>query len=1233
MNLPQGHYDVRVENPNGKVVVFPNAFTMMDPPRIDTVMPNPVCTEQHENLIVLNGEGFLRIANTLPTVMVGDFQAEVVETSGCTPLIGQTADLCTSLEIRLPVDSPGVGTHSVTVTNPSPAGCSSSIVPGLIVVNPPLVHGIVPIPVCLEQQERTLLVQGEDFLVLPDALPSVLLGTYAVNQVSVTLSSCSELDDMEGALTCSELEILLEEDSLPAGTYPVTVINPFPANCTSEPDGQPLLPVLEAPVITRVDPNPACLAQNDTVLTLTGTGFVLHDGQVPHVTIGNVSLSAVHLPQEHCVQVEGSSETLVCTELQGMLPAESLPSGTGSYPVILENPAPVGCQSTGMELEVAPPPEVLNITPSQICSGGGIFTVTGTSLHGMDAILIDPDGGIVESTSITVNEEGTSAQIAFASGLRTTTYNLHVTGVGGCSDMLLAAVTVNLGPVVYYMDPPATYSGIPIRGILYGSGFVTMPLSVSVAPSGGGEETLLTDIVWDPVRPNRIFATIPAGLEAGTYDVFIRGSDGCDSFLPEGLLVVSETTLALLEPAVSPPFGHSATPTPVHILAKQDTQLSAGEVNFLATPRVYVSNAELLTAEPLRAVVFDSSSQLSAIVPPIPVGTYDLVVINPGTPPTVGFSPGAYESVTVTPPEIHDVLPSKINKAIEQGVIITGLSFFHPEVRLECEDGTFPVAVVNLAESTPTRLVVQIDASEVYNGAVCVVRVTNTENQTWDEYFSLSVTTPAGNISPFRPSFSSNPEKVAHLNQGRRAPGLAVGRATRKARFLYAVGGDDGDYPGAMNTVEASSLGRFGEIGAWKQLTTTLPAGRTMATARTHGGFLYLLGGLDPTGLPTDDFLRARILDPLDVPHTNDVQLRYASLGNGLGQGTWTYMVSAVLGPMDPGNPAGETLPGEAVTIYAPAVPDGVEIELSWDTFFGADGMPAAEYRIYRNLHADEGMEQVRLLAIVPGTANPVHTFLDTNPAVFADENSRPLATGALGNWHLFGQLNTPRAAFGFVEVNEYSPDGQTLGCISYWYILGGITDFSDESSSYEVIDITGSLPGIPWEFESTGDLTARRDLGIWAASQGNSTALQLETCEFYLYAGSGAAGPLTGPVPVTTVRVARHTLAPMGELGPFEQAMQSGSLVNYHGYGSFWSGDRAYNIGGIQGGIITSNVMDGRWTAMTEPRIQNMTSSGNNLNESRYLSGFTRFGNVVYFVGGTNHLGFVLTSSEYNVR
>ncbi len=1231
-----GAHAVSVTNP------APANCTSSDPvilhilprPAVVDAVEHPLCVAQGDRHLTVHGSDFLIIGGVDPTVTIGGVAATVVDVYGCDTIEGlSTTMTCTTIDVVVSQESLEAGVHAVVVHNPESAQCVSTDVITITVVPPPVLVSLVPQPVCTAQDENILLLSGTGFLQIGNAVPVLTIGGVEIS--SFELGSCTAVPGTDDTVTCTEMLITLPAGAIEPGLHDVVVENPLPAGCTSEvegmtPEDSVRLAVVPDPVLDGIEPNPICLAQQAMSMTLTGSGFLRIGSDVPVVTIGPVQLVDVVLSEDTCVPVPGVDDVVSCTELTGMLPQDSLAEDGGPYPVTITNPAPAGCHSTQtVLLEVAPPPDVTSITPTDLCTGGGFFTVVGTGLQGIYAYLVDSDGGEVHPSSITVNAEGTEALIAFGAGLRPAVYDLHVTGQGGCVDTLAAAVTVTIGPVIFYMDPEVTYSGISVQATIYGSGITSAPASVSIAPSGGGTEIPLTNVSWDPLRPNRILATIPAGLEAGAYDVFVWGVSGCDAFLAEGLTVVSEARIALLSPAMDPRFGHAYTNVAVNILAKADADLLADEVNFLPTPRAYLSSVDLGTAEPLRAVVFDASNQLSAIVPPLPPGMYDLVVINPGLPATVGYQANAYEAVEVAPPVIDDVAPTKIETSGGQIIFVNGNHFNSPSVTLECSDGSTPAAVIDFAESTYTRLRVTVNGGMTQHGSACVVRVTNTDNNTYDEWSAISVTNPAGNISPFIPGTTT-------LEMGRRAPAVTFGRATRKSRFLYTLGGDGGAFGSVMDTIELAPLGRFGDIGQWRFANNHLPEGRSMAMAKQLGRFIHVIGGMDATGVPRSEVYRSKILDPLDVPQIVNVDLRFAPSGAGLETGSWTYMVSAVFASTDGDNPGGETLPSEAVTIFAPDVPDGVEIELTWDTMVGTDGTPAVEYRVYRTLHVNEGAADVRLMAVVPGTAAATHSYTDDNPLVFEDDTKSPLRIGSLGEWHIITLLNTPRAAYGFIDVTEYAAAGVeqgSLGCTNYWYVFGGATDAANQSLTYEVFDISSGVLGAPVEFTATGTISARRELSVWVATQGNSTAQNLNTCEFYFYVGPGASGTFATPTSQSTVRVTKYVGAAGGQLPDFAQAMSAPAPVDYMGYAAFWSGSFVYAMGGRQGGIISNTVNDGNWSLGAEPMLQNMNNAANNLSLPRYLYGYTRVGAFVYLVGGVTTGNAITDSSEFNVR
>ena len=525
--------------------------------------------------------------------------------------------------------------------------------------------------------------------------------------------------------------------------------------------------------------------------------------------------------------------------------------------------------------------------------------------------------------------------------------------------------------------------------------------------------------------------------------------------------------------------------------------------------------------------------------------------------------------------------------------------------------------------STDTSLTATVP-SGISHGSICVVRVTNTANDTWAEFSAITVTNPASKLPTFKDGTA--------LVDGRRAPAATLGAATREARFVYAIGGDDGDPANAMASVEASPLGRFGDLGAWRTLATELPDGVTEAQAVSGGGYVYLIGGL-VGGATSAAILRAQVLDPNAAPEATDIDLRFFATPDtdpltrdGLAPGAWVYVISAVFDAGDEDNPGGESLRSEPITLYAPDVPDGVEIQIDWDPVFGSDGTTeAVTYRIYRTSEPNQPVTSLRLLAEVTA---PTHTFTDENPASFLDPDKAPLAVGDLGEWStLPDELNSARAAFGISLANDPS-------CDPYLYVVGGMADAATESATYEYASFDAATGALGAFTEATGSgLTARRELAAFVADDQSSAQINPApgTCEAYVYASYGQSGASTI---VTTVQEAAVTAG--GALSAFTASGPSGSAARA-GHAAFFSSDGAYLLGGMTSSAAAIN--DASQAAMcdgagcTAPNLKNFSSASNNLEQARYLPGFARQGAFFYLIGGADAAGNALASTESNVR
>lgn len=1232
--LAEGAFAVVVTNPGpaGCASEEQVPFTVVPPPTLSAVTPQPVCVAQGARVVRLAGTGMLFIDGAAPTVSVGAATAALVapvagSCAAITTVQGSTISSCTEVDATIAEAAVAAGVHQVSLLNPAPAGCTTQQSVTLTVTPPPSVAQVQELPVCVEQSARQLEVTGTGFVVVNNIPPVVTVGGVAVSQVVPVAGSCSTVTTVAGTVeSCTGLTITLAQGSVAAGSRALVVTNPQPAGCSSQDVVN--VEVVPRPTLQRLEPDTVCNAQGSVTVKAIGSDFLQIGAELPTVTVGSVAGSQVTLTAASCQPLTGVAGAQRCSELSFTIAQNALTDG--QYAVTITNPSPAGCGSTdAVNLTVAPPPNVTSVTPTTICTGGGTFTITGTSLQGVNAILTDSQGGVVQASNVSVSSDGTSATASFGSGLKVETYTLTVTGPSGCSSSATSQVSVVQGPLVYYVDPPATYVGISVAATIYAAGITSSPTSVVLSPAGGGTEIPLS-FTWSSAKPNVIRATLPSGLSGG-YDLFVRGIGICDAFLANAL--TSATTLKLALVDVRPPFGLASAS--VDLTVSAEATPAAGQVNFKPTPRAYLSNATIGTAAPLSAVAFEDATRLTAVAPPLTAGVYDLIVVNPDG--DVGLLTGAYRSTNVAPPVIDDVFPTQLNNDVARPITISGANFSpvaDMAVTLFCKDpnGTVtPTAlIIDAASSGPTSLTATVP-SGLSHGSACAVEVRNTADITFDEWSALSITNPAGKLSVF--------QAATAMNTGRRSPVLVAGRVTRAARFLYALGGDSGGLSGALASTETASLGRFGEIGPWRSLQTSLPAARTLAAGFVDGRDLYVIGGHDGVA-PVRDIFRATLLSPTNVPDVTLVDLRFSSTGAGLGAGAYTYLISAVFAASDGQNPNGESLPSEPVTLYAPAVPGGVEIELTFATLYGTDGAPATGYRVYRTPNPNDPISAARLLAVVPGTAATQHTFLDNN-ATFQDVSKAPLRTGATSVWvKLPAELATARAAFGFAVATD-------PGCARYWYLVGGMTPAATEESSYEFALFQSSLrsPGVFTTRTSSG-LAARRELGTFVANNTTAPLLVPSTsCDSYLYAAYGAAGPLTARTMVTNARYARVLVGGVlasDEATPVADkwlaAVSAPATVSAAGYASFMTANVGYVIGGDQGSGATTNTLQGELCALTgtctpAAVISKFSAGSNNLTQPRYLPGFARFGAFNYFAGGADGAGAALSSSEFTVR
>lgn len=1080
----------------------------------------------------------------------------------------------------------------------------------------PHIQSVAPQVVCTEQRITTLSLHGDHFTPLPIRtlggtdggsqaqtlqLPAISLQrAFSLEGMTVAGGDAGAgadggfriFDDYDHPLTShvawtSESAMAFDiypQLSLIPGVYDVVVANPDGVHTATLRNAIAAVP---PPHLGAVSPAEICVAQSAQTITLNGSGFLRIGTSGPTITITPQGGGAPHtyMPTDYmgCTAIAQNVQPNLqsCTSLVFTIPQNDLPTGT--YTIQLTNPPTADCHSTEtVTLVVSPPPHVTSVTPMTICQGGGTLSVSGMDfVNGAQVTLGTTQANpvnVMSSTQLSATFGGASAM--FTPGMQ---YDLTVTNPDGCHDTLAHAVTAVPGPVVFFADPPVVYNGITTRVTLYSTS-ITPPLVSVVVQSGTSAPITLTASI-DPAHPHRILATIPMGTPAGTYDISVTDSSGCPATLPMGLRVTATTTVTIN--SIDPPFGWQGGATAVTITA-------AG--GLMATPRAYLnphtaSAGTIATA--LSSVAFVSATRLTAIVPQgldPAANPYDLIVVNPDESVGVLTMPDAalYRSVTDPPPVIDSISPVAVPNTGAPAVTLTGQNFRMPTVAFTCLTNvatgtrmTFPATV---GTSTATSITIpNPPVGTLTAPSLCTIRVTNGDGS-YGDYSALAISNSSGNLSM----------SVAGpmLPEARRAPALLGADATRAARFLYVIGGDNGMAAGALDTVDTIDTNENGYGTAWFQQRYHLNAPRTLAGYAALGRYLYVVGGSDLTG-PVNTIERAMVLDPLQAPQITDVDIA-PGMGTGLAGGSWYYRVAAVMPAADPDNPGGETLASDEFPILLPDLTQRLRVTLTWRAVPGAAG-----YVVYRTPTAGLIAGQEQMLAIVAGGTTV--TYTDTGTTTMAGS---PLPLGSTGRWRTLATLSSARESnFAVFGVDPATPNAY------YLYATFG-RSMTGALNSYEFlrVDVGASgqqTPAAAWVNGTTTSALARYQHYAYSATNANASFVPAATD--YIYVGGGTANGTSNLMSLDSARVQAG-----GQLSAWTA---TGASIRSFGGGATLAANYLYSFGDE---MPSDAIFAGQISSTAPPAITNFNNNGNRLTTPRYLPGTSLQGAYIFLAGGS---------------
>ncbi|KAK4044982.1 hypothetical protein OUZ56_032388 [Daphnia magna] len=428
-------------------------------------------------------------------------------------------------------------------------------------------------------------------------------------------------------------------------------------------------------------------------------------------------------------------------------------------------------------------------------------------------------------------------------------------------------------------------------------------------------------------------------------------------------------------------------------------------------------------------------------------------------------------------------------------------------------------------------------------GDVCVVRLTNADGS-YVDYSALGVTNPSLNLNAPRPG--------GNLVVGGRGLGFVALRPRASARFLYAVGGDDGTSGGVLGSVEAASVDPYGAFGAFALATSSLARPRAFAGTVALGRYVYVIGGRGPAGTEAT-VERALALSPREVPRPDAVDIALHRQSRRRVAPERSDLLK---------------LPANGTLRYAPT--------LTWLPPVDRAGAPLPDvtgYRIYRT--AVDGL---------PGTETLLATVAGTS---FVDDGTQPLGAavpvrlGALGPFATLASLGTPREALGVAAAFDPNAAGK-----AYVYALFGKTAAGLTPATYEFLPLTVTpgghqTPAAAWTAGTQNLGLGRYGLGAFVA--GSEVLASIPSGDRYIYAGAGLGA---GDLPVNDFRAGK--IGANGELTVVDVLSDpNGTNANYgalavNGQLFMIGGGSAAPSGGARSGAITTapQLANNAWNA-----------------------------------------------------
>lgn len=527
-NKTAGAYDVTVTTDWGTSSPLEGGFAVTNPaPTITSISPTSA-SNGAEKTVTITGTGFLSAATTpagtaSPTIQMRDpdntdrnfdlTSVTVVSTTSVTGVVaaGKTA-----------------GTYDVVVTNSDNQSATGADA-FQVTLPAPTITSVSPSS-GTNDSTISITIVGTNFVTTGTTL--VTLEASGKDTISATNISVTSSTEITASIPADKA----------SGQYDMKVTNPdsqFASKTTAFTLNNP------APTVSAISPTSASSAAEKSV-TITGTGF-LSTSTTPPAT-GNPTVS-MRDPDNTSRNFDLTNVTVASkTSITATVPSGKT---AGTYDVVVTNAdSQSGAKADAFEV-TAPAPTITSVSPSSGTNDQATsITITGTNYQtsGTTLVTLEATGkDTISATSVSVSS-ATEISASVPVGEAIGTYSVKVTNPDSQFASKSDAFSVT--------NPVATVTSItPASMTNDASQFVTIAgTNFRTGTTVKIGTTAATGVTLDSTTPStKLTCTVPAGIDAGTYDVSVTNVGTDPGTLSDGFTVTSAATTVSL--------GYSASDT------------------------------------------------------------------------------------------------------------------------------------------------------------------------------------------------------------------------------------------------------------------------------------------------------------------------------------------------------------------------------------------------------------------------------------------------------------------------------------------------------------------------------------------------------------------------------------------------------------------------------------------------------------------------------------------------